>query len=93
VSVRCDEACGLTTKASARLSVAGRTRKWGFAPTTRPAPAGRTVRVKLRLTVAMRRALSRRVAAGAKLLVRAVVTARDAAGNATPGVVYLRVVG
>jgi hypothetical protein len=93
LAARCDEDCGLTTEANARLRSAGRTRKWSFRPVIRLAPAGERPRLKLRLPKAMRDALARRVARGARPLVKAVVIARDAAGNETRRTVYVRVVG
>jgi hypothetical protein len=77
-----------------RLSVSGKTKRWSFRPAARPSvPAGVAERLKLKLTKAMRAALARPVARGAKPLVKVLVVARDAAGNVTRQVVYVRVVG
>jgi hypothetical protein len=93
VGARCDEACSLAVESNVRLRIAGRTRNWAFPPRTAAAPAGASRRLKLRLTKAMRAALAQRVARGALPLVKAVVIARDAAGNEARRTVYVRVVG
>jgi glucose/arabinose dehydrogenase len=92
VGARCASACGLTTQAHVRLKVGGSTKRYAFRTVSRVAAAGERVRLKLRLSTAMRRGLAARVARGAKPLVKVVVTARDA-GNATRRTVYVRVVG
>jgi hypothetical protein len=93
VSARCSEACGLAIESNARLSIRGKTRRWSFRPATRSVAADARELLKLRLTKAMRAALARRVARGARPLVKVLVVARDAAGNETRKVVYVRVVG
>jgi hypothetical protein len=93
VGARCGEACGLVTQASARLEVAGTTRKWRFAPAGQLAAAGQRSRLKLKLSKSMRAGLAGRVARGARPLVKVVVIARDAAGNRSQKTVYVRVVG
>ena len=93
VGVRCSEACGVTTEANVRLKVRGKTRKWAFRAVSRLAAAGERPRLRLRLTKAMKKALARRVARGARPLVKVVAIARDPAGNETRRTVYVRVVG
>ena len=93
VSARCDEACGLRIESNVRLSVRGRTKRWSFRPASLSVAAGVAERLELRLTKEMRAALARRVALGARPLVKVLVVARDAAGNETRKVVYVRVVG
>ena len=93
VGVRCDELCGVTTEANTRLAVSGKTRKWAFRAVSRSVPPGERPRLELRLSKAMKSALARRVARGARPLVKVVVIARDAAGNETRRTVYVRVVG
>jgi hypothetical protein len=93
IGVRCDEACGVSTEANARLAVRGKTRKWAFPAVSRMVPAGERPRLRLRLSKAMKNALARRVARGAKPLVKAVVIARDAAGNESRKTVFVRVIG
>ena len=93
LGVRCDEACGVTTKARARLRVGSSTKKWKFAALTRLVEPGERPRLKLKLTDAMRSGLAKRMARGERPLVTVLVTARDAAGNQTRNTAYVRVVG
>ena len=93
VQVRCDELCGLATESNVRLRIGGRTKTWAFPAVTAVAGAGEARRLKLRLTAAMKRALAARVARGARPLVKALVIARDAAGNETRQIAFVRVVG
>ena len=94
LSARCSEACTLAIESNVRLNVSGKRKRWSFAAPARPSvPAGVAERLKLRLTKAMRAALAGPVARGAKPLVKVLVIARDAAGNETRKVVYVRVVG
>jgi hypothetical protein len=67
-AARCDEQCGLSTEANARLAIGGRLRKWSFTPTSRPAAASARQLIELKLTRAMRRALAARVRRGARPL-------------------------
>ena len=93
VAARCDEPCGLTVRASVRLRVGARTKKWSFATVARVAAAGERPRLKLRLTRAMRSGLAGRVARGAQPLAKVTVAARDGAGNEARRTVFVRVVG
>jgi glucose/arabinose dehydrogenase len=93
VAIRCSEACGLAIESNVRLSVRGKTRRWSFRAASLSVAAGRRELLKLRLTKEMRAELARRVARGAKPLVKVLVIARDAAGNETRRVIYVRVVG
>jgi glucose/arabinose dehydrogenase len=93
VGARCASACGLTTQAHVRLKVGRSTKRYAFRAVRRAAAAGERVRLKLRLSTAMRRGLAGPVARGVKPLVKVVVTARDAAGNETRRTVFVRVVG
>jgi hypothetical protein len=93
VAARCSEACTLTIESNVRLRVRGKTKRWGFRPASLAVAAASRELLKLRLTKKMRKALARRVARGARPLVKVLVVARDAAGNETRKVVYVRVVG
>ena len=93
VGAHCDEACGLTTEANVRLRIDGTLKKWGFKPASRLVAGGERPRLKLRLSKRMKNALARRVARGARPLVKVVVIARDAAGNETRRTAFVRVVG
>jgi glucose/arabinose dehydrogenase len=93
IGVGCDEACGVTTEANARLTVRGRLRKYAFPPAGALAAAGQRPRLELRLTKAMRAGLGAAVARGARPLVKVVVIARDSAGNEARRTAYVRVVG
>jgi glucose/arabinose dehydrogenase len=92
VAVRCDEDCGVTSEASARLPVAGRTKKWAFPDRSTLAASGARLRLKLKITNATRASLARRMASGARPLVKVVLIARDAAGNETRRLVYVRAI-
>ena len=93
LSARCGEACALRVESNVRLSVSGTTRRWSFRAADLQVAAGVAERLKLRLTREMRAALAQRVARRAKPLVKVLLVARDAAGNETRRVVYVRVVG
>ena len=92
VDAVCDELCGLSVESNVRLRVRSRTKKWAFPAVAASAPAGATRRLKLRLTKATKRGIGAAVARGERPLVKALVRARDAAGNEARRTVYVRVV-
>jgi hypothetical protein len=93
IGARCDEPCGLSTEANARLRIGPSTKKWAFKPVSRLAATGERPRLKLRLSKKIKNALARRVASGARPLVKVVVIARDSAGNEARRTAYVRVIG
>jgi glucose/arabinose dehydrogenase len=93
VAARCSEACTMTVESNVRLTVRGKRRRWSFRPATAAVAAGARELLKLRLTKDMRAGLGQLVARGARPLAKVLVVARDAAGNETRKVVYVRVVG
>jgi glucose/arabinose dehydrogenase len=93
IGVRCDEACMVRTESNTRLAIGGRTRKWAFRAVGLSVPAGERPRLRLRLPKAMKTSLARRVARGARPLVKVVVIARDPSGNESRKTVFVRVVG
>jgi hypothetical protein len=81
VGVRCSELCGV--RVTGRLSVPGGARVLKLAPVSRTLPAGRRVRVRLRVSRRAARAARRALRDGHRVRAVLTVVARDPAGNQT----------